>query len=97
MHGGDPTIQPNSVPAPGRKPRRSPPHLPDIDPARCTGCGRCVGACEPHVLSLEPVRWVKIAVLHDRPGCTGCSRCAWVCPFRAITMRTGPREPGAGA
>ena len=39
--------------------------LPDIDPARCTGCGRCVGTCAPHVLSLETVRWKKSAVLHD--------------------------------
>jgi len=97
MHRGDLTLPPDPAPAPARKARRSPAHLPDIDPARCTGCGRCVGACEPHVLSLEPMRWVKIAVLHDRAACTGCSRCAWVCPFRAITMRAGSRESDAGA
>lgn len=64
-----------------------PPRLPAIDPARCTGCGRCVGACAPHVLSLETVRWIKTAVLHDPAACTGCSDCATVCPFRAIRMR----------
>ena len=89
MHVGDLTVPPDLALLPMRKAR----HLPDIDPARCTGCGRCVGACPPHVLSLEPVRWVKIAVLHDRPACTGCSRCAWVCPFRAITMRAPPAAP----
>ena len=26
--------------------------LPEIDPDRCTGCGRCVAACEPKVLWL---------------------------------------------
>ena len=61
--------------------------LPRIDPARCTGCGRCVAVCPPHVLSLEAVRWVKTAVLHAPQGCTGCSKCAVVCPFHAITMR----------
>ena len=61
--------------------------LPAIDPARCTGCGRCVAACDPHVLSLEVVRWKKSAVLHDVQGCTGCSLCAVVCPFDAVHMR----------
>jgi ferredoxin len=69
--------------------------LPDIDPARCTGCGRCVAACEPHVLSLEVVRWQKFAVLHDAHRCTGCSLCAVRCPFDAITM--GRQASTAGA
>lgn len=61
--------------------------LPLVNPDRCTGCGRCVAACGPHVLSLETVRWDKTAVLHEPAGCTGCRRCAVVCPFRAIRMR----------
>jgi ferredoxin len=67
-------------------PRRSR-RLPGIDPARCTGCGRCVAACEPHLLSLEVVQWKKSSVLHDADRCTGCSLCALRCPFDAITMR----------
>jgi ferredoxin len=62
--------------------------LPDITP-RCTGCGRCVGACPPHVLWLDVVNHRKTAVLHDRAGCTGCALCAVVCPFDAIRMRRG--------
>ena len=65
------------------------PRLPAIDPRRCTGCGRCVGACAPHVLSLQAQRWRKHAVLDDATRCTGCSQCAVVCPFRAIRMRDG--------
>ena len=73
-----------------------PPRLPAIDPARCTGCGRCVGACAPHLLSLQAVRWKKHAVLQDAPRCIGCSECAVVCPFGAIRMRRLPAQaPGA--
>ena len=68
--------------------------LPEIDPNRCTGCGRCVAACEPHVLSLETVDWRKRAVLDDAAGCTGCSQCALRCPFQAIAMKRP--QPGGG-
>jgi ferredoxin len=68
-----------------RPPSRN--RLPEVDAVRCTGCGRCVGACDLHLLSLEPVRWVKHAVLHDADRCTGCNACAAIGPFRAITMR----------
>ncbi len=70
--------------------------LPHIS-ARCTGCGRCVGACPPHVLWLETVRWRKTAVLHDAAGCTGCSACAVVCPVHAIRMRPVAEEARADA
>jgi ferredoxin len=61
--------------------------LPEIDTQRCTGCGRCVAACELHLLSLEAVRWERFARLHDAERCTGCSLCAVKCPFDAITLR----------
>lgn len=68
--------------------------LPDIDPARCTGCGRCIAVCPVHVLSFETVRWTKFAVLADADPCTGCSLCQARCPFNAITMRpVGPVRP----
>ena len=70
------------------------PALPDIDPERCTACGRCVALCPPDVLWLETDQaggWgKKRAVLHNAPNCTGCAKCYAVCPFDAIRMvRTG--------
>jgi ferredoxin len=69
--------------------------LPDIDPTRCTGCGRCVAACDLHLLSLESVRWVKVSVLHAPERCTGCNACAAICPFDAITLRAPKPDNGA--
>jgi len=60
--------------------------LPEIDTRRCTGCGWCVAACDPGLLSLETVAWRKTSVLHDAGRCTGCSQCAVRCPFHVISM-----------
>jgi NAD-dependent dihydropyrimidine dehydrogenase PreA subunit len=61
--------------------------LPVIDPQRCTGCGRCIAVCDPHVLHLQPMPdWRKISVLDNAPACTGCRKCEVRCPFDAITM-----------
>lgn len=68
-------------------PARPARQLPEIDPGRCTGCGRCIAACAPHVLALERRGWEKVSVLLDAAACTGCHQCAWRCPFEAITMR----------
>lgn len=65
--------------------------LPRVDSLRCTGCGRCVAACEPMLLSLEVAHWKKRAVLHDAARCTGCRLCERRCPFGAITMQ--PPDP----
>jgi ferredoxin len=73
--------------------RRAGARLPAIDPQRCTGCGRCVSACEPHILSLEVVGWRKVSVLHEPQRCTGCGLCAVICPFDAIAMHK--QEPAA--
>ena len=60
--------------------------LPQIDTARCTGCGWCVAACPLHLLSLEPSGWKKHSVLGDAAACTGCRLCEIRCPFNVITM-----------
>ena len=60
--------------------------LPKVDTVRCTGCGWCVAACPPHVLSLQTDDLRKHAVLHDLQGCTGCRKCERKCPFGVIGM-----------
>lgn len=60
--------------------------LPQIDPDRCTGCGRCVAVCPPHVLSLHALDLHKKAALDHAPDCTGCALCYVHCPFDAIRM-----------
>jgi ferredoxin len=69
--------------------------LPRIDPARCTGCGWCIAACPPHVLSLQVVDWKKRSVLDDAEGCTGCAQCAVRCPFGAIRMAKTAGAPAS--
>jgi ferredoxin len=95
MHPEDsaalPAAPPTANPAPGRVPR-----LPEIDPRRCTGCGRCVAACGLHLLSLQTQGWEKFATLQEPGACTGCSLCAVACPFRAISMHAArPEYPGS--
>lgn len=70
--------------------------LPRIDTPRCTGCGWCVAACPPHVLSLQVDGWRKHSVLHDEPGCTGCRKCERRCPFGVISMVRVDPGPGSG-
>lgn len=73
--------------------RSRPGWQPAVDADRCTGCGWCVAACEPHVLALETAAWRKRSVLQDATHCTGCSECAVRCPFHAITMvRASPAD-----
>lgn len=86
---------PSSAPKTRERPPRAP--LPAIDPARCTGCGRCIAVCPPHVLGFETVRWTKFTVLMDAQACTGCSLCAPRCPFNAITMRPAAQVLALGA
>lgn len=61
------------------------PHVPTIDPGRCSGCNACIKAC-PH-LALEIVD--NEADLHyaiDPGRCSGCRICSDICPESAVEV-----------
>lgn len=49
---------------------------------KCTGCGRCVGACPQKAISLGE-KDGKILAITDRSLCTDCGACAEICPAEA--------------
>jgi Fe-S-cluster-containing hydrogenase component 2 len=61
---------------------------PEIDHARCGGCGRCLPACPFGLLSLETTGFRKRAMLAQTERCTGCQRCVVACQVDALKPRS---------
>lgn len=59
--------------------------LPQIDPAKCSACGRCVEVCQFHALAL-----IGKKVLVFPQLCHGCGTCMLNCPESAITEKPNP-------
>jgi uncharacterized protein (DUF362 family)/NAD-dependent dihydropyrimidine dehydrogenase PreA subunit len=54
---------------------------PQIDPAKCTGCGTCVDACPADVITkAQPAQF-------DLSRCIGCMCCVEVCPQSALSPK----------
>ena len=69
-------------------------HIPIIDPAKCTACGKCAQACPKKVIEILPSAKEVLVRCHSRDkggvtkkncqvGCTGCGICVKVCPYNA--------------
>jgi NAD-dependent dihydropyrimidine dehydrogenase PreA subunit len=65
----------------------------------CKGCGLCVAACPPEVLSLGSKlnRLGYYSAVYRGSGCTGCGICFYVCPEPGAILvsakRSGIRGP----
>jgi MinD superfamily P-loop ATPase len=59
--------------------------LPQIDPPKCSACGRCVEVCQFHALAL-----IGKKVLVFPQLCHGCGSCMLNCPKDAITEKPNP-------
>ncbi len=57
-----------------------------VDAARCTGCGRCISACDLRLFSFETHQWKKRSVMQDEHLCSACGACAARCPVQAVTL-----------
>ena len=58
--------------------------VPNIDAARCTGCGRCVAACPEKLITLEVSGYRKHAVIEHSEKCTLCGQCKLLCLVEAV-------------
>lgn len=64
---------------------------PEIDPAKCLGCGACVKVCpEGEILQLLQHK----AVLVSPSKCVGHGECEKACPFDAISLVFGTKKRG---
>ncbi|MFZ4479823.1 MAG: ATP-binding protein [Rhodoferax sp.] len=61
--------------------------VPDIDATRCSGCGRCIAACQLGLFAFELQGWRKVSVLQDSDSCSGCGQCAVKCTLGVIAMQ----------
>ncbi|MDR3176536.1 MAG: 4Fe-4S binding protein [Desulfovibrio sp.] len=65
-----------------------------LDPALCSGCGRCVEVCPGGLLALGPDGRAR----NLSPGeCWNCAACVKDCPCGALSLYLAPQIGGGGA
>ncbi len=62
------------------------PHVPDIDPALCSGCDACIQICPTAALTLVNPSPEQTAYRIDQAPCTGCMLCVDVCDQQAVSV-----------
>lgn len=95
VRGGRATLPYPAVPRPPAVGFRG---LPDLDAARCLGCGLCAHACPSRLIRVGLERG-RLLFAADFARCVYCARCAEVCPAGAISMtdrfETAVKDPSA--
>lgn len=72
-------------------------NLPQINPDKCTACGKCVAACPKLVIELAQASKAVVISCHSRDkgidvkkkcqvGCIACGICVRTCPVNAIAI-----------
>ncbi len=72
-------------------------HLPIVDLTKCTGCGKCEGACPKKVIEILPASKAVVIACHSKDkgvdtrkhcqvGCIACGKCVKICPFDAPSI-----------
>ena len=76
----------------------APPHfMPELNPALCNLCGKCVESCQMKALFMIGDDQAKTLV-HESERCIGCGLCAVACPSDVLSMKPVPdyKEPPGG-
>ena len=70
--------------------------LPNVDEARCNGCGKCVVACPVEAMTLvsanDPHRPKRRKAVLDAELCLGCGVCTRVCPTDGLWLEARPER-----
>ena len=66
------------------------------NPARCTGCGACVQACNHNALSLQPDTEGFLRPAIDQERCVMCKKCVNDCPVNKCVVKRNPLKIFSG-
>jgi formate hydrogenlyase subunit 6/NADH:ubiquinone oxidoreductase subunit I len=70
--------------------------VPELDHAKCNGCGKCVDACPVEALALvsanDPKKARRKAARLDDDLCLGCGVCVQTCPEVGLRLKPRPKR-----
>lgn len=75
----------------------TPMYVQSVDPARCTGCGRCATVCLAGCYEMVEVEGEKVARVVHAGNCMGDCHCHKVCPVEGGAMTCRPVELSTSA